>query len=126
MKKLLFSILAIVLVVILGLRIKDDLVRYQILKSEVNRLIIKNNNLSDEIKRLERLKDQGSKLEVLEREAREMLGFKKEGERVVLVFPLNDQIKNTTTTQDITAKQYVKNIIVLIQNFWYNFRNWLK
>ena len=127
MKKMLFSLLIFSLIIILGLRIKEDWSRYRILKNEVNELIAKDIHLSEEEKRLERLKEEGSKLEVLEREAREMLGLKKEGENVVLVLPLNNEVQNQeTTTQAIVLPEYLKSFIAQIIRLWYNFKTWLK
>jgi hypothetical protein len=123
MKKILFSLLIFTLIIILGLRIKEDWSRYRILKNEVNELITKNIRLSEEEKRLERLKEEGSKLEVLEREVREMLGLKKEGENVVLILPLNNQIQNQeTTTQEIVSSKHLKILIAQIIKVWYNFK----
>ena len=127
MKKILFSLLIFSLIIILGLRIKEDWSRYRILKNEVNELITKNIRLSEEEKRLERLKEEGSKLEVLEREAREMLGLKKEGENVVLILPLNNQVQNQeTTTQEIVLPEHLKTLLVQIARLWYNLKTWFK
>ena len=145
MKKILFSLLIFTLIIILGLRIKEDWSRYRILKNEVNELITKDISLSEEEKRLERLKEEGSKLEVLEREAREMLGLKKQGENVVLVLPLNNQVQNQdlprsawqnlvfrfaqnneTTTQEIVLPEHLKTLIAQIIHLWYNLKTWFK
>jgi len=127
MKKILFSLLIFSLIIILGLRIKEDWSRYRILKNEVNELITKDIRLSEEEKRLERLKEEGSKVEVLEREAREMLGLKKEGENVVLVLPLNNQVQgNETTTERIVLPEHLKIFIAQIIHIWYNFKTWFK
>jgi hypothetical protein len=79
--------------------------------------------LLEEEKRLERLKEEGSKAEVLEREAREMLGLKKEGENVVLILPLNNQVQNNeTTTKGIVSSEHLKFFIAQIIKVWYNFK----
>jgi len=127
MKRFFLIILIFSLVIVLGLRIKEDWSRYRILKNEVNELITKDIRLSEEEKRLERLKEEGSKIEVLEREAREMLGLKKEGENVVLVLPLNNQVQgNETTTQGIVLPEHLKILIAQIIHLWYNFKAWFK
>lgn len=127
MKRFFLILLIFSLVIILGLRIKEDWSRYRILKDEVNELIAKNIRLSEEEKRLERLKEEGSKAEVLEREAREMLGLKKEGENVVLILPLNNQVqKNETTTEGIVLPEHLKIFIAQIIHLWYNFKTWFK
>jgi len=127
MKRFFLILLIFSLVIILGLRIKEDWSRYRILKDEVNELIAKNIRLSEEEKRLERLKEEGSKAEVLEREAREMLGLKKEGENVVLILPLNNQVqKNETTTEGIVLSEHLKIFIAQIIHLWYNFKTWFK
>lgn len=124
MKRFFLILLIFSLVIILGLRIKEDWSRYRILKDEVNELIAKNIRLSEEEKRLERLKEEGSKAEVLEREAREMLGLKKEGENVVLILPLNNQVQgNETTTQGIVLPEHLKIFIAQIIKIWYNFKD---
>jgi hypothetical protein len=123
MKRFFLILLIFSLIIILGLRIKDDWSRYRILKNEVNELITKEIRLSEEEKRLERLKEEGSKTEVLEREVREMLGLKKEGENVVLILPLNNQIQNQeTTTQEIVSSKHLKILIAQIIKVWYNFK----
>ncbi|MFA5392315.1 MAG: septum formation initiator family protein [Candidatus Paceibacterota bacterium] len=120
-----FLILAIFsLVIIFGLRIKDDWFRYRMLKAEVDESKAKNASLLQEEKRLERLKEEGSKTEVLEREAREMLGLKKEGENVILILPLNNQVlSNETTTQGIILSEHFKIFIAQITRIWYNFKD---
>ncbi len=123
MKRFFLILLIFGLIIILGLRIKDDWSRYRILKNEFNELITKNIRLSEEEKRLERLKEEGSKTEVLEREAREMLGLKKEGENVVLILPLNNQVQNNeTTTKEIVSSEHLKILIAQIIKVWYNFK----
>jgi len=123
MKRFFLILLIFSLVIILGLRIKDDWSRYRILKNEVNELITKNIRLSEEEKRLERLKEEGSKVEVLEKETREMLGLKKEGENVVLILPLNNQVQNNeTTTKEIVSSKHLKILIAQIIKVWYNFK----
>ncbi len=125
MKRFFLILLIFSLIIILGLRIKDDWSRYRILKNEVNELITKEIRLSEEEKRLERLKEEGSKTEVLEREAREMLGLKKEGENVVLILPLNNQVQNNeTTTKEIILPEHLKIFIAQIIHLWYNFKSW--
>jgi len=127
MKRFFLTLVIFSLVIVLGLRIKEDWSRYRILKNEVNELITKDIRLSEEEKRLERLKEEGSKLEVLEREAREMLGLKKEGENVVLILPLNNQVQgNETTTQGIISSEHLKIFIAQIIKIWYNFKTWFK
>lgn len=124
MKRFFLILLIFSLVIILGLRIKEDWSRYRILKDEANELITKNIRLLEEEKRLERLKEEGSKLEVLEREAREMLGLKKEGESVVLILPLTNQVQgNETTTQEIILPEHLKTLIAQIIKIWYNFKD---
>jgi ADP-heptose:LPS heptosyltransferase len=142
MKRLFLILLIFSLIIILGLRIKDDWSRYRILKNEVNELITKKIRLLEEEKRLERLKEEGSKAEVLEREAREMLGLKKEGENVVLILPLNNQVQNKelprsawqnlvsrfaqnneTTTPGIVLPEHLKFLIAQIAHIWYNFKD---
>ena len=125
MKRFFLILVIFSLVIILGLRIKEDWSRYRILRDEANELITKNIRLLEEEKRLERLKEEGSKLEVLEREAREMLGLKKEGESVVLILPLTNQVQgNETTTQEIILPEHLKTLVAQIIKIWYNFKAW--
>jgi len=127
MKRFFLILVIFSLVIILGLRIKEDWSRYRILRDEANELITKNIRLLEEEKRLERLKEEGSKLEVLEREAREMLGLKKEGESVVLILPLTNQVQgNETTTQEIILPEHLKTLVAQIIKIWYNFKAWFK
>lgn len=111
----------LVLATILGLRIKEDWLRYRILKDEARSLIAKNLRLSEEAKTLERLKEDGSKTEVLEKEVREILGLKKEGENVALILSLGSQLQNSATNaQEANSANPLQNFIAQMARIWYN------
>ena len=124
MKQFITVTLIIILIVVFGLRVKNDWQRYRLLKQEVQQLELKNQNLSEEEQRLERLKETGSQEELLEEEARTMLGLQKVGEKVVLVLPTTEN--ETTTTIATTTHHQVSHLIVRIQNFWYNLKAFFK
>lgn len=123
MKQFITVTLIIILIVVFGLRVKNDWQRYRLLKQEVQQLELKNQNLSAEEQRLKRLKETGSQEELLEEEARTMLGLQKAGEKVVLVLPTTE---NETTTTIATTTHQVSHLIVQIQNFWYNLKAFFK
>ncbi|NMB92282.1 MAG: hypothetical protein GYA31_01485 [Parcubacteria group bacterium] len=122
MKKTIILIIICILLVAFGLRIRNDWNRYRLLKQEAAELSLKNKTLTEEQEKLERLKESGSRQEVLEEEVRVMLGFKKEGEHVVLVLPINEKNPNLNTTTSETQTNHLESLIAQISKFWYNLK----
>ncbi|MFA5360421.1 MAG: septum formation initiator family protein [Candidatus Paceibacterota bacterium] len=124
MKKFLLILISIVIVFALAQRIQDDWQKYKLLTEEVSDLESKKENLLKERERLEQLLEQGSQKDLLEREARSMLGFKKEGEEVILVIPPTNNIESATDSVSLdlsvsssTQDSFLSNIF----GIWYNF-----
>lgn len=128
MKKFLLISISIVLVFFLSQRIKEDWQRHQLLTEEVSSLESRKENLLREQERLEQLLEQGSQEDLLEKEARSMLGFKKEGEEVVLVVPPstnNEVLVNESSGFSATLVSQ-NNFLSVFSQFWYNLLEKLK
>ncbi|MDD3098389.1 MAG: septum formation initiator family protein [Candidatus Pacebacteria bacterium] len=121
MKKFLLILISIVLVLLLSQRIKDDWQRHQLLTEEVSNLELRQENLLKEQKRLEQLLEQGNQDELLEREVRSMLGFKKEGEEVILVLPPTNNKELINESPELSATLVSSNTFFsAISQFWYD------
>jgi len=117
MKKFLIITGFLLLGILLLFSLRGNWERNRILKEEVASLQNKESNLRKEIDRLKELVEQGRKEERLEREARLMLGFKKRGERVVLVVPPTI-IHPATATSEKAASSFLSKI----KQIWYNLK----
>ena len=125
MKRTILIILLCILIALISVRIKNDWLRYRFLKEEVNKLILKNEHLTEEQEKLQRLKESGSQQEVLEEEVRVMMGLQKAGEHVVLVLPIDNQTSSSTTIPATTTNQ-IQFFIVELSKFWYNLKTLFK
>jgi len=128
MKKFLLISISIILVFFLSQRIKEDWQRYQLLTEEVSGLESRKENLEREQERLEQLLEQGDQEELLEKEVRSMMGFKKEGEEVVLIVPSgikNGLLVNENTELSATLVSQ-DNFLSAFSQFWYNLLEKLK
>jgi cell division protein FtsB len=128
MKKFLLISISIILVFFLSQRIKEDWQRYQLLTEEVSGLELRKENLEREQERLEQLLEQGDQEELLEKEVRSMMGFKKEGEEVVLIVPSgikNGLLVNENTELSATLVSQ-DNFLSAFSQFWYNLLEKLK
>jgi cell division protein FtsB len=128
MKKFLLISISIVLVFFLSQRIKEDWQRHQLLTEEVSSLESRKENLLREQERLEQLLEQGSQEDLLEKEARSMLGFKKEGEEVVLVVPpsTNNEVSVNESSEFSATLVSQNNFLSVFSQFWYNLLEKLK
>ncbi|MGC8651314.1 MAG: septum formation initiator family protein [Minisyncoccia bacterium] len=127
MKKILYIILILVVLFAFGFRIVKDLKRYKLLKSEVNDLLNRQNLLLEEEKRLETLKEEGSRVDVLEKEARETLGLQKTGEKVVLVVSSQPFLSvSSRTSEKGSLVNKFQTILARLSRLWYNFCRWIK
>lgn len=128
MKKFLLISISIVLVFFLSQRIKEDWQRHQLLTEEVSSLESRKENLLREQERLEQLLEQGSQEDLLEKEARSMLGFKKEGEEVVLVVPpsTNNEVLVNESSEFSATLVSQNNFLSVFSQFWYNLLEKLK
>ena len=123
MKKVIILIGICLFLILIGFSIKNDWFRYRLLKEEVKKLSLKNESLTEEQEKLERLKESGSRQEVLEQEVRMMLGLQKAGEHVVLVLPIDEANKNLGTTTAATSTNHFDLLIAQINKFWYNLKD---
>jgi len=129
MKKLLLILIRIVIIVVFAQRIWEDWQRYQLLAEEVGNLELKKENLLKEKSRLERLLEEGSREELLEKEARSMLGFKKEGEEVVLIIPPTNNIESATNSASSDSSVFLNSQNSFLSNLsqlWYTLLEKLK
>ena len=129
MKKLLLILISIVIIVVFAQRIWEDWQRYQLLAEEVGNLELKKENLLKEKSRLERLLEEGSREELLEKEARSMLGFKKEGEEVVLIIPPTNNIESATNSASSDSSVFLNSQNSFLSNLsqlWYTLLEKLK
>jgi cell division protein FtsB len=128
MKKFLLISISIILIFFLSQRIKEDWQRYQLLTEEVSGLESRKENLAREQERLEQLLEQGNQEELLEKEVRSMMGFKKEGEEVVLVVPpgsSNETLINEAPELSATLVSQ-DNFLSAFSQFWYDLLKKLK
>jgi cell division protein FtsB len=128
MKKFLLISISVILVFFLSQRIKEDWQRHQLLTDEVSGLELRKENLLREEERLEQLLKQGSQEDLLEKEVRSMLGFKKEGEEVVLVVPPSVNNKELANESSELSAILVSqdNFFSAFSQFWYNLLEKLK
>lgn len=122
MKNFLLILVSIAIIFFLAQRIQEDWQRHQSLTEEVSGLELRKENLIKEQERLEQLLEQGSQEEILEKEVRSMLGFKKEGEEVVLIIPPTDNVESSTNSASgLSASLNSQNsFLSSLSRFWYN------
>lgn len=127
MKKILIIISSILLGILLLFSLRGNWERNKILKEEVTDLQKKESNLQKETGRLDKLITEGQKEASLEREVRSMLGFKKKGEKVVLVLPPTISNPATTTSEKTanTTFSFSKSLSK-IRQIWYNLKQLLR
>jgi len=127
MKKIIFFIVISFVIVSFGFRMVKDWRRYKLLKKEVTDLLNRQVLLLEEEKRLKTLKEEGSRIDVLEKEARETLGLQKIGEKVVLVVSSqNPVIEASSTPETRGIVNQFKILLVQVSRLWYNFYSWFK
>jgi cell division protein FtsB len=122
MKKFLLISISVILVFFLSQRIKEDWQRHQLLTDEVSGLESRKENLLREQERLEQLLEQGSQEELLEKEVRSMLGFKKEGEEVILVVPPggNNEVLINESPELSATLISSDSFLSTLSQFWHN------
>ena len=112
MSKYLLIIALILASVFFGFKIKENYALHQYLKAEVQELEARKQNILKEKESLEQNLKAEERDKSLEREARLMLGLKKEGEKVILVIPPEEiQGQNQNLTQNNkSSKKQTKNM----------------
>jgi len=125
MKKSLLILIGILIIFFLAQRIPEEWQRHRLLTEEVSNLEMRKESLTKEQEKLEQLLETGTQEELLEREARLMLGYKKEGEQVILVIPptINEEGIETATNSvsDLSASLSLNNdLLSRLSRFWYN------
>ncbi len=118
-----FFFVIIVLLLLGGLfyRLYQDYQRRQYLKQEISKLLAREKQLEEEISNLEKIKSESNLKEKLEKQARLMLGLKKEGEEVVLVIPPKGTIPETSITSTTTENALeTKSFFEALRDLWYN------
>ncbi len=123
MKRYFIIFIIIVLSFLMLSSLKENWQRNRLLKEEVASLQKKELNLQKEHERLEKLIQQKENEDSLEKEVRLMLGFKKEGEKVVLVIPpttSTEQLATTTTPPLKDTSRFSK-----VKQIWYSLKQLL-
>jgi len=123
MKKFFLILISVFVIFFLAKRIPEEWQRHRLLTSEVENLEMKKQGLLEEEERLAQVLETGTQEEILEREARLMLGYKKEGEQVVLVIPSTNNTEEiaTTSERELSASMSLGNdIISKFSQFWHN------
>ncbi|MGB9681086.1 MAG: septum formation initiator family protein [Minisyncoccia bacterium] len=115
----------IILTIFFGYRLKGLYENYQYLKGEVSELEQKKNYLLKEKELLEKNLTI-DKERALEREARVMLGLKKEGEKVILVIPPKEGNQKNSFSKNNPPLNATLEKVSLWQKIWYNLLNFLK
>lgn len=123
MRKIFLIIICIIVIIFLGRRIPGEWQKHQLLTEEVESLENKKENLTQEQQRLEEFLETGTQEEILEREVRSMLGYKKEGEQVILVVPIINNEENfeiaTNSDFDILVTSNTNdNLVSKLSLFW--------
>lgn len=123
MTKYLISIFLIVLTVFFCFRLKDSYQSYQALKEEYLKLEKRKNYLVKEKEILENNLTV-DKEKALEREARVMMGLKKEGEKVIMIIPPKDFSfdnsleKNNSLNANLEKISFFKKICYYLYEFF--------
>ncbi len=130
MKRIFLIIVSLALIFFFSSRIREDWQRYRLLTDEVKSLEQRKSNIQEEQKRLEQLLEEGKQEEILEKEARLMLGLKKSGEEVIMVLPTEDfsnviEQQNSTSSDPLMVRSS-NSFISKISQIWYNLIGRLK
>ncbi|MDD3491401.1 MAG: septum formation initiator family protein [Candidatus Pacebacteria bacterium] len=123
MKKFFLILISVFVIFFLAKRIPEEWQRHRLLTSEVENLEMKKQGLLEEEERLAQVLETGTQEEILEREARLMLGYKKEGEQVVLVIPSTNNTEEIATTSEEGLSASIRlgdNVISKFSQFWHN------
>jgi hypothetical protein len=109
---------------------KEDWQTYQSLTDEAESLEQKKGSLEQEQQRLEQVLEGGRQEEALEKEARLMLGLKKEGEEVIMVLPPeglsnNSGVSISTSSDDLTQKT-VDSFLSKVFQIWYDIKGFFE
>jgi len=123
MKKILIIVICLFLSVLLAISLKDSWKKNRILQEELSVLEKQKSNLIKEEGELKQIMTEGKIEENLEREARLTLGFKKEGEEVILIVPPSLVTSSVATS---TSEQSARFSLSKIKQIWYNLRQLLK
>lgn len=130
MKKFLLIIVIFAIAFFLLSRMKEDWQTYQSLTDEAESLGQKKENLEQEQQRLEKVLEEESQKEALEKEARLMLGLKKEGEKVIMVLPPeglsnNSEVSISPDTDDLTQKT-AGSFLSKVFQIWYDIKRFFE
>lgn len=130
MKKFLLIIVIFAIAFFLLSRMKEDWQTYQSLTDEEESLGQKKENLEQEQQRLEKVLEEESQKEALEKEARLMLGLKKEGEKVIMVLPPeglsnNSEVSISTSSDDLTQKT-AGSFLSKVFQIWYDIKRFFE
>ncbi len=125
MAKYFLFLFLIILTIFFGYRLKGLYENYQYLKEEVSKLEKRKNYLLKEKELLEKNLTI-DKEKALEREARVMLGLKKEGEKVILVIPPKEDNQKNNSLKDNPSLNATLGRVSFWQKIWYNFLRFLK
>jgi len=124
MSKYLLIIALILASVFFAFKIKENYALHQYLKAEVQELETRKENILKGKENLEQNLKAEEKDKALEREARLMLGLKKEGEKVILVIPPKENqeqnqklIQNNKLNQE---NQETSQSLSFFQKIWLN------
>lgn len=130
MKKFLLIIVIFGIASFLLLRMKEDWQTYQLLTDEAESLKQKKESLEQEQQKLEQVLEEGRQEEAMEKEARLMLGLKKEGEKVIMILPPEDLSNNSGVsispdTDDLTQRT-VGSFLSKVFQIWYDIKGFFE
>ena len=130
MKKFFLIIISLALIFFFSSRIKEDWQRYRLLTDEVKSLEQTKSNIQKEKEKTQQLLEKEEQEDVLEQEARLMLGLKKSGEEVIMVLPPKDssdvlELQNSTSSDPLPEKSF-DSFFSKISQIWYNLIGRLK
>ena len=123
MKKILIIVICLLLSALLAISLKNSWKKNRILQEELSILEKQKFNLIEEQGELKQIMEEGKIEENLEREARLTLGFKKEGEEVILIVPPSLVTSSVATS---SPQQSVRFSLSNIKQIWYNFKQLIR
>ena len=130
MKRIFLIIVSLALIFFFSSRIREDWQRYRLLIDEVKGLEQRKDNIEKEQEKLEKLLEEGKQEEVLEKEARLMLGLKKKGEEVMMILPPKNSSNifevPISTSSDSLSEWFFSSFFSRISQIWYNLIGRLK
>lgn len=130
MKKFLLIIVIFAIASFLLLRMKEDWQTYQLLTDEAESLEQKKESLEQEQQRLEQILEEGRQEEAWEKEARLMLGLKKEGEKVIMVLPpkglSNDSEVSISPDTDDLIQKTAGSFLSKVFQIWYDIKGFFE